>query len=311
MKKRRLFIRIMGIFFLLVGLGSLFAFPAEFTSFYAFSYGGAFAYEGFGFGSLLFAVILTSALIYAVLALICIPLGIGNIRTTYTGWKLTRILSIFVIAIGVSSVVCLGASYRLFDSIGVMPYIVILSTFVLILIVLPVLLLRFYKNQETKEIFKPSQNTHFENQSDPKMAVVFLNLVWIMTFAVLIFLKGAFPFMGRVLFMTQGTWLLSIAMFVLFVLTYLFYRYGKWTRYVMLAFYAFLVLSVIISFSILSVGDFIDMLELPAYEMNEMAPMLKIVSEIRAGWFFGSLLVIKTVLLLTDKKSNAVGSDEK
>lgn len=302
MKKRLLLIRIVGTLFLVTGLFSLFAFPAEFTSFYAFSNGGAFTYEGFGFGSILFAEILTSALIYAALALICIPVGIENTKSTYLGYKLSCILFITMIAIGISSVICIGLSFRLLDLFSVSQYIIIISVLTLTLVILPYLLLRFYQNQKTKQIFGPSQNTYLENQSEQKLVVVVMNLVWVMAFAVMIFLKGAFPFMGRFIFKTQGTYLLSAVIFTFIVLNYLFYKNIRLIKYAMLVFYTFLALSVVMTFSIIPVRDFIGMLELPAYEMREMASLLNIVSEIHIWLFFGVMLVIQTILLLTDKK---------
>ena len=304
MKKRLLLIRIAGILFLFTGLVSLFAFPAEFTSFYSFSNGGAFNYEGFGFGSILFAVILICVFMYAALALICIPVGIGNIKSTYWGYRLSRILFITVIAIGITSVICIGLSFHLLDSFSIPQYIVIISILIITLVVLPYLLLRFYKNQKTKQIFSTSRSTYFENQSEQKMAVILLNLIWVMAFVVMIFLKGAFPFMGRFIFKTQGTYILSAVIFALLVLNYLFYKNIRLTKYAMLVFYVFLVLSVVITFTIVPGRDFINMLELPAYEIREMASILNIVSEINAGCFFGVMLVIQTILLLTDKKPN-------
>jgi hypothetical protein len=304
MKKRLFIVRITGVLFLAAGLISLFAFPAEFSSFYPFSTGGAFNYDGFGFGSILFAAIMIIALIYASLALICIPAGIGNIKHAYWGYRLSRILFIAVIAVGISSVICIGFSFNLLNAFSVSQYIIIVSLVILTLVILPYLLLRFYNNQNTKQIFSLSTNTYFENQSELKMAVVLLNLVWVMAFVVMIFLKGAFPFMGRFIFKTQGTYLLSAVIFALLILTYLFYKNIRFIKYFMFVFYAFLVLSVVITFIIVPGRDFIRMLELPAFEIREMASLLNIVSGINMGYFFGAMIVIQTVLTIADKNKN-------
>lgn len=302
MKTRLLLIRIAGVLFLVTGLVSLFAFPAEFTSFYAFSNGGAFYYEGFGFGSIMFAVILTSALIYAAIALICIPVGIGNIKSTYLGYRLSCILLIAIIVIGISTVICIGFSFRLSDLYSVSQHIVMISILILTLIVLPYLLLRFYKNQKTRQLFNPSRNTHLENQSVQKMVVVVLNMVWVTAFFVMIFLKGAFPFVGRFIFKTQGTYLLSAVILALLVLNYMYYKNTRPAKYIMLAFYVFLVLSVVITFSIIPMRDFIGMLKLPQYETSQMSSILNVVSKINIWCFFGAMLLIQTILILTDKR---------
>lgn len=304
MKKRLLLIKIIGILFLIMGSISLFAAPAEFSSFYAFSHGGTFQYDGFGFGTLMYAVISISTLFYAALALICIPVGIGNIKLTNRGYHLSRILFILVMAIGIATTICIGLSFRLLDSFSVFQYIAIICAIILALIILPYFLLLFYKNKNTKQLFNSSLNTYFENQSEQKMLVVLLNLVWVMFFMVMIFLKGSFPLLGQFILKTPGTYLLSIVIFVLLVLNYLFYRNVRFTEYGMLIFYAFLILSVVITFIIIPAKDFIRILELPSYELQEMSSILKIISGINLGIFFGVLLIIQTICLLSGNLLN-------
>jgi hypothetical protein len=299
--KRLLLIRMIGILFLITGLISLFAAPAEFSSFYAFIDGGAYHYEGFGFGSLMFAVIIICALIYAALALICIPVGLGNIRLTFWGYRVSRILFIAMIAVGSAVAFCIGFSFPLFDIFSVLQYIVIILIAIIALVILPYLILRFYKNPNTKQIFSSSRNIYIENQPEHKMVVIVLNLVWVMFFTVMIFLKGGFPFLGNFIFGIKGTYLLSAVIFTLFVLNYLYYRNIKFTKYGMLIFYVFLILSVIVTFLIVPSSDLINMLELPAYEMREIVFLLNIFSGINPGLFFGVLLVIQIVFLLSEK----------
>ena len=50
-------LRALGIVFLLIGVASALLGPLELYSFYLFSEGGRFYYEGFGFGSFLFGFI--------------------------------------------------------------------------------------------------------------------------------------------------------------------------------------------------------------------------------------------------------------
>lgn len=293
-------VRIAGGFFLSAGLFSLFSVPAEFSSFYAFTKGGLFQFEGFGFGSLLFAFIFVNTMLYAALAAICIPIGIGNIKLTYWGYRISRIITIAVIVIGVASTICIGLSFRLLDSFRVPQYIMLIMISLTALVVFPYLILRFYNNQKTKQIFNSSRNMYFENQSEQKIAVILLNLVWVMFFAVMILLKGAFPFLGRFIFETEGTYILSSVIFTLLVLNYLYYRNVRFTKYALLIFYAFIILSVVVTFLVVPLMDFINMLGLPAYEMSEMASLLTIVSGINPGFFFAALIVIQTLFLLRE-----------
>ena len=305
MNKRLILIKAIGVLFLVVGLLSLFAFPAEFTSFYAFSSGGAFYYVGFGFGSILFTVILTDALLYAVLALVLIPVGIENIKSTYLGFKLSRILFMTVMVMGIAAAFCFGFSLQLRNFLNIAQSIVIILLILISLVFLPFLLLCFY-NQKTERLFSPSRNTYLENQSEQKMMVFLLNMFWVAAFVVMIFLQGAFPFMGRFVFEVRGTYFLSTVIFALIVINYLFYMNIRLIKYVMLAFFAFLALSVVFTFSVIPLRDFIGMLKLPAYERLEMSNLLNMASGINLGWFFGIVLAIQTILLFTDKKQTNI-----
>jgi len=75
-----LLFRLGDIFLLFVGLASLFITPAEIQVYSQFQDGGRFAYEGFGFGSLMFAIISVQVLGYYLIALICLPLGYDHLR---------------------------------------------------------------------------------------------------------------------------------------------------------------------------------------------------------------------------------------
>jgi hypothetical protein len=61
------------------GIASAFNAPFEIHVYSAFSEGGKFAYEGFGFGSFMFAYITLQIIAYYIIAAIVIPLGIGLI----------------------------------------------------------------------------------------------------------------------------------------------------------------------------------------------------------------------------------------
>ena len=71
---------VIGILMLLVGLVAALYGPAEAYGFYLFSEGGRFYFEGFGFGSLVFAIIAWQIIAYELIALLLIPLGIAHLR---------------------------------------------------------------------------------------------------------------------------------------------------------------------------------------------------------------------------------------
>ena len=66
-----------GVVLLLVGVAVAFIGPLELYCFYLFSEGGRFHYEGFGFGSFMFANIASQIVGYYLIAALAIPLGYG------------------------------------------------------------------------------------------------------------------------------------------------------------------------------------------------------------------------------------------
>ena len=69
--KSGLIFRLGGVLLLLAGLASLFIAPIEIQVYAQFEEGGRFAYEGFGFGSLMFGLITVQVIGYYFIALIC------------------------------------------------------------------------------------------------------------------------------------------------------------------------------------------------------------------------------------------------
>jgi hypothetical protein len=82
-------IKILGYLFFLVGVAAVVIAPLEIYTFYLFSEGGKFHYEGFGFGSFMFGNIAIQIFGYYAIALICIPLGYGHLRLQQWSRKVT------------------------------------------------------------------------------------------------------------------------------------------------------------------------------------------------------------------------------
>ena len=76
---RALLLRVFGALMLLVGIAAAFIGPLEMYSFYLFSMGGRFYYEGFGFGAFLFAFIAAQIGGYYLIAVFGILLGWGHL----------------------------------------------------------------------------------------------------------------------------------------------------------------------------------------------------------------------------------------
>ena len=80
LKNTRLTLRIIGILSILIGSFSALIGPIEFYSYYLFSEGGRFHYEGFGMGSFMFAFITVQIVCYYLIAVVFLSLGYGHLK---------------------------------------------------------------------------------------------------------------------------------------------------------------------------------------------------------------------------------------
>ncbi|MFA6272129.1 MAG: hypothetical protein WC693_03395 [Patescibacteria group bacterium] len=301
--KRVLLIKTIGLVLLVGGLFSMLLVPAEFTSFYAFAEGGNFHYEGFGFGSLMFAFIVLNVMAYFFFALFGIPLGIGNFRFKKWGYNLSIAFLKKLIIIGSITTASILLSFNLLKTIA--PYqsltIIILISFFLIAI--PYFLIKFYINEKTKQLFNTTNSdSYFANLSTNKLAIILLNYLWVSVFFLFIFLQGAFPLFGNFIFKAQGTYLLSFAIFAILVLSYLFYHNRRFARFGLAVYYLLLFLTFSITFLRHSTNALFDQMDLPLYEMEKIVPAFAIPAGVNLGIFFGLLILAQLFLIL--KKDN-------
>lgn len=305
MQKKIVLIKILGFVFLAVGLFSLFCIPAEFTSFYAFMDGGRYHYEGFGFGSLMFAFIILNAMVYLFLALLGIPLGIGNVMLKKWGFNLSLAAFGTLLILGATLIISFLSSFDLLRMLTLYQILTILIFILLFFIVLPYFLIKFYKKLSTEQLFKSSDTeSYFEKQSPEKLIIILLNLFWIFVFYLLIFLKGAFPFFGEFIFQREGAYLLSTAIFILLVLTYLFYKDKHYTKYGMMIYYVLLFFTFALTFFNNSTNSFFNLLGLPIYEIEKVVPAFRIPAGVNLGFFFGILIFIQIYLMFRVKNND-------
>ena len=293
MKNRILFIKSLGAILLITGLFSLFAVPAEFTSFYAFLEGGSYQYEGFGFGSLMFAFISFNVMFYFSLASFCIPAGIGNLKLKKWGYVLSLAFLKTLLILGITIAGSMLFSLNNFPGESVYQLITLLVVCSVLLIILPYYLIRFYKDKKTKQNFNSNSVYFFEQHSPDSLTIILLNFFWIFVFCLFMFFKGAFPLWGRFIFKTNGTYLLSIAIFTLLILNYLFYFKYKYVDLGILFYCIMLFFTFAITFFKNSTAEFLNLLELPVYEIENVLPAFIFPVKINLGFFFSILIFIQ------------------
>jgi MFS family permease len=204
---------IIGVLLLVGGVAVGLLGPVEMYSFYLFSKGGRFHYQGFGFGSFMFANIASQIIGYYLIAIILITLGYGHLklrqwaRVLALAWLWSwlvvggpLIMVVFFILVGskdlsfpvaLISLIFLGLSYLIF----------------------PGLLIRFYKGRNVCKTLETNdtKKAWIETLPIPILVLSSLYSFYLIMFHILILFNGMFPVFGNFRFGLQGIVLLDIS----------------------------------------------------------------------------------------------------
>lgn len=144
-----------------------------------FSYGGPFYYEGFGFGSFMFANIASQVTGYYLIALVLLILGYGHLKTKKWAAKLSVSLLYFWLILGIPLIITvlfiLAGTKELSTTIALL----ILAVSILSYAVFPPLLIHFYKNRSIVYTFEKNDKTTCWIERIP---VSVLTLSWLIIF---------------------------------------------------------------------------------------------------------------------------------
>ena len=152
-----IFIKVIGFVQLIVGIVALYYGPLEIYVFYLFSEGGQFHFPGFGVGSVWFAVLVAHNIAYYILAAMLLPLGIGSIRLKRWALPLSQAYLWLMLAAGVLFTINLLFLFPVVYDVNVdagtavLRFILVLALASLLLIVLPSLLLIFYRSSRVAD----------------------------------------------------------------------------------------------------------------------------------------------------------------
>ena len=144
---------LIGVLLLLVGVVAALLGPAEMYCFYLFSEGGRFHYEGFGFGSMMFASIAWQILGYYAIAALCIPLGYGHLRLR----RWARLLTISLLwcswIVGIPLLVVFLSMLSVKELSSAVAILVVIALGLAYLIV-PGAMIRFYRSRSVVRTFE-------------------------------------------------------------------------------------------------------------------------------------------------------------
>ncbi len=250
------------------GLGIAFLGPVEMYCFYLFGHGGRFYYEGFGFGSFMFANIAVQIVGYYFIGAAGMALGYGHLRLRRWARSLALTLLWFWLVAGMPLLVVAYGMYVQAKEPSLATVVLTLPLAALLYPVAPLVLLRFYQSESVAATFASHDPaaTWLDSIPLPVRGFCLVSCLYIFSFHVAILLNGAFPLMGALLTGLKGIVALDCSIFVLAGLTWGLARLKPWAWWGSLLAFGFLTVSSALTFARTSFEDLLLRLELPATE---------------------------------------------
>ena len=308
-KDRSRILALIGVLLLLVGIGGAMLGPPELYCFYFFVEGGRFHYEGFGFGSFMFAFIAVQIVAYYVIALVCIPLGYGHVKQRRWARTLTLAGMGFWSILGLPLVVVFFATLVLSKDPSLGTLIAMLPVMVFLYPVLPGLLTWLYRSKDVRLTFETNDPRSYwtEKLPLPMLTLCMLFAFFIVALHVAILFRGAFPLFGVLLSELSGVVLIDASVVLLAVLTWGTLRRKPWAWWVALAYFSLMTASTVWTFAGLSWADILDMMKFAPLEMEALSGVPIQGTHIAA---FVGLPLLATLGLLIYSKRYFAANDE-
>jgi hypothetical protein len=245
-----LIFRLGGLLLLFGGLTSLFIAPVEIQVYGQFEEGGRFAYEGFGFGSLMFAIITVQVVGYYFIALICLPLGYGHLRLQRWIRPVSEMLLADWLLLGLPLTLIAFAMLLTSKDIPASALPLLIAVFLLLYPVLPVGLLLFYRSRRVRTLFERdgSGSAAMEDKSIPRLVLGSLLAFFVVFLHLPLLFNGAFPMFGRFLFDFNGLLATQIAVLMLVVVSWGIFQGRRWAWWGAFIYLTFMILSATMTF---------------------------------------------------------------
>jgi hypothetical protein len=271
-KDRTPILVLFGAVLLLVGVAMAFTGPLEMYCFYLFSEGGRFHYEGFGFGSFMFANIAAQIVGYYLIAMVALPLGYGNIMRLRWARTLSLAAVGFWLVAGIPFM--LAFMFVLIASKDVtLPIVLIgLMSLALSYTVVPALLVRFYRSRDVRLTFerRDPRSSWLENVPLPVVVVCAVFGSTIAVLHVLILFNGAFPLFRTLIFELPGIQLIALSILILVGLIWGLLRLRSWAWWGALVYWGYLTFSTIAALSRMTFAEILSHMRFTPLEMDAL-----------------------------------------
>jgi len=278
-------IKAIGFLMLAIGLVAAFYAPCEIFVYYIFSEGGQFHYEGFGMGSLWFAIVTMMNSGYYVIAAICLPLGYGWIKLQRWALTLARVFAELWLFFGVLLSIYAVFVFRSFirtdiENFQIQPLPLLLLTLFFLLVV-PALLVILFNHRRISQEFAQHDPRQYWTERTPRSLLAVLAMIAALMLALhlTIFFQGIFPWFGRVLVGRSSARIIASNILLLGGLTLGLIKLKTWARWGSIAYFALLLVSSAMTFFQFNLYAIIQMLQLPHQEtqvVENFEPLLQI-----------------------------------
>lgn len=302
MKKPHFPLLIIGILLLLVGLFGAVLGPLEIYCFTLFSQGGRFHYQGFGFGSLMFANLVIQIAGYYLIALIAIPLAIAHLRARRWARVFTLSLLKVWLIIGLPLIIIIILIALASKEWTPTTMLVLVLILVCSYLLFPALMIRFYQSAWIRSAFANCEPDPCRLEQIPArirmlgLLGIFFTLCWHLP----LLFSGAFPVFGRFVIKLDGYIATTTVLVLLALNTWGLWEHRRWAWWGNTFLYLALSASLVITLFPLSLTDIILSLNLPPTEVNLLSNVPI------EGWhlslFFASPLAATLLLLISSRR---------
>ncbi len=287
----RIIIRLIGIIQLLVGGVAAFYGPLEIYVFYLFSRNGRFHYDGFGFGSLWFGLLVIQNIAYYIIAALLLPTGYATLRRRRWALPLSRLILWLWLGGGVVTLLNLAILTPAFLQLNVARNVLFLRLGLVAMLVigvgilLPLLLVRFYRLTAITDVFAADTSAPVGIERLPfSLLVLFVLLGGVLIgLHMAMFFQAMFPVFGRLVLGRPGAYIISACILLLAGLTFGLFKRQLWAWWGAMAYFLLLTVSAFITFSRLPLAEIFTRLNLPAYEVAFLADVA-VLQDYRLIW---------------------------
>ena len=269
-KNTRLTLKIIGILSILIGSFYAIIGPLEFYTYYFFSEGGRFHYEGFGMGSFMFAFITVQIICYYLIAVIFLILGYGHLKIRCWIKNYSLILLKIWLLIGIPIIITIIPLTAMHKNLSIISGIIFIAVLFSLYFIVPFFLLRFYNSDQLNGLLKLRGETDnwFERYPERILILVFLFIFYAFCLHILILFRGIFPLFGFFLQNITGMMIIEFTLFCLIVLIWGTFKQRIWAWWGSILFFLLWLISLIVTFINNSYSDMLTILSFPTREMD-------------------------------------------